>query len=213
MWARSCSMDSRAAWYFSTQALIICVFRIQKLLVFKWSSCPKLTLHPILWGTTVGPSSTLTSIANSECRMEKGLGNDESASCKCCEMNTMPSWINHLSLMLSSGRTFRLTKSFNICMKCCKKNINMLETRPHIAISWIMWTNKCTWLVRMDHGKVSSRRHIASTTSIWVVSRLVRSTSFALTNRTSAPSLYKHYRSGIEAYLETLIDRMNYRWK
>jgi hypothetical protein len=59
--------------------------------------------------------------------MEMGWGNDEFAWCKYCKINTMPSRINHPSLMLPSGRTFCLTKSFNVVMKRSKKNIYLLE--------------------------------------------------------------------------------------
>jgi hypothetical protein len=55
------------------------MFRIQKLFSFAQSSRPKLTLPPIPYGTMVGPSSSLTSIADSECRIEKGWGTDEFA--------------------------------------------------------------------------------------------------------------------------------------
>jgi hypothetical protein len=131
----------------------------------------------------------------------RGGGNDESASCKYCEMNTMPSWINHPSFILAFGYTFCLTKSVRVFMKCSKKNIHLLEIGPQITISWMTWTNKYTWLVKINRGIVSSRRHTTFTAYI----------SFALTNLTSALSLYKRYRRHIDAQLDILIGRMNCR--
>ena len=172
--ALSLSLVLRASWNISTHFPMLGVLIRKWLLTIGWNSLFITKSAPF-------PLGTLECFFGSSSSLHK-RGRDGSKVKRYWETYIKASYTIQPSAILASGCARSLTKSLEVFKNRSRKNIFLECTTPQMTISSTRWSNKCTWLTRMERGKASSIAHTASTARRRAVGMAETSISLELRN-------------------------------